>query len=75
MKNSRPIDPEVLSQIPILKQKGLSNYAIAAMLGIGESTVRKHKNYDPEAVATDGYIFTKRQLEIALVAVEKLARK
>jgi predicted transcriptional regulator len=76
MKSSKPIAPEVLEQIPGLRKKGLSYYKIASLLGIGESTARKYKNYKSAHLkSSDQYIFTNRQLEIAIAAIEKNARK
>lgn len=64
------IDPDILRQIPILRKQGLSFYKIAEKLGIGESTVRKHQNYNPPTKhPIDDYIFTKRQMEIAITAL------
>lgn len=75
-KNVSPIDPDVLRQIPLLRSQGLSSYKIADKLGIGESTVRKHKNYRPPTQKpTTEYKFTKRQIEIAVEAAKKNARK
>ena len=75
-KNKTPIDDFILEQIPGLRAQGLSFYKIAERLGIGESTVRKHQNFklqNNKALAE--YNFTERQLEIAIAAAEKNARK
>lgn len=69
MSKGLPLDPEILCQIPELRKQGLSFYKIAERLGIGESTARKHQSYTPSTQ------FTKRQLEIAIAAAEKNARK
>lgn len=72
-KNSgNPIDPKLLEQIPVFRAQGFSFYKIADMLGIGESTARRHQNYDPNVVEPRSkYKFTERQLEIALDALSK----
>lgn len=71
-----PIDPDILRQIPELRKQGLSFRKIASQLNIGEATVRKHQNYRPTTLKPESsYRFTKRQLEIALAAAEKNARK
>lgn len=70
------IDPDVLRKIPELRKQGMSFYKIATLLGIGESTVRKHQNYRPSTLKPEAsYRFSKRQLEIAIKAAEKNARK
>jgi transposase len=72
-KNSgTPIEKKLLEQIPVFRAQGLSFYKIADMLGIGESTARKHQNYYPSvAEPRSNYKFTERQLEIALDALSK----
>lgn len=76
MPSGTKVSHEVLKQIPALSAKGLSNYKIAELLGIGESTVRRNKNYDPNAVEPRSkYQFTKRQMEIAIKAAEKTGYK
>lgn len=72
-KNSgTPLDKKVLEQIPVFRAQGFSFYKIADMLGIGESTARRHQNYDPNVVEPRSkYQFTERQLEIALDALSK----
>lgn len=75
-KNITPIDDLVLEQIPGLRAQGLSFRAIATQLKIGESTVRKHQNFKLQnKKPLSEYNFTKRQLEIAIAAAEKNARK
>jgi DNA-binding NarL/FixJ family response regulator len=76
MSSGIPLDSEVLRQIPELRKQGLSFYKIAERLGIGESTARKHQNYRATtAKPLDQYAFTDRQLEIAIAASKKNARK
>lgn len=71
MPVTQPLSPEILIQIPELRKQGLSNYAVAKVLGIGETTVRKYKNYDPKGhQVLDSYTFTQRQLDIAIAALE-----
>lgn len=75
-KNITPIDDYVLEQIPGLRAQGYSFRVIASKLGIGESTVRKYQDYKPKnSMPLSEYNFTKRQLEIAIAAAEKNARK
>ena len=75
-RNKTPIDEDILEQIPFLRAQGLSFYKIAEKLGIGESTARKHQNYKLQNnKPLSQYSFTKRQLEIAIKAAEKNARK
>lgn len=75
-KNKTPIDDFILEQIPGLRAQGLSFYKIAEILGIGESTARKHQNFKlKNNKALVEYNFTDRQLEIAILAAEKNARK
>ena len=75
-KDVTPIHSDILRQIPELRKQGLSFRAIARKLEIGESTVRKYQNYRPTTLKPESaYNFTKRQLEIALAAAEKNARK
>lgn len=72
MASGTKVPREILEQIPVLSAQGHSNYKIADMLGIGESTVRRNKNYDPNAVEPRSkYQFTERQIEIAVKAAEK----
>ena len=76
MPNGTPLDSETLRKIPELRKQGLSFYKIADILGIGESTARKHQNYRATtAKPLDQYNFTVRQMEIALEAAKKNARK
>ena len=76
IKNKTPIDDFILEQIPGLRAQGLSFYKIAEILGIGESTVRKHQNFKSiNKKPLVEYNFTDRQIEIAIAAAEKNARK
>ena len=76
VQNKTPIDDYVLEQIPGLRAQGLSFRAIAAKLNIGETTVRKHQNFKLQnKKPLSEYAFTDRQLEIAIKAAEKNARK
>ena len=71
-----PIDPDILRKIPELRKQGLSFRKIAHQLQIGEATVRKHQNYRPTTLKPESsYRFSQRQLEIAIAAAEKNARK
>lgn len=75
-KNVTPINEDILEQIPGLRTQGYSFRAIAKKLGIGETTVRKHQNFKLQnKKPLSEYSFTKRQLEIAIKAAEKNARK
>ena len=72
MASGTKVPHEILKQIPELRADGLSNYKIAEILGIGESTVRRNKDYDPKAIEPRSkYQFTKRQMEIAIKVAEK----
>lgn len=74
--NKVPISEDVLEQIPGLRSQGMSFRKIAAKLRIGETTVRKYQNYKlKNDKPISEYNFTKRQLEIAISAAEKNARK
>lgn len=75
-KNVTPIDEDILEKIPGLRAQGMAFRAIASQLGIGESTVRKHQDFKLQnKKPLSEYSFTKRQLEIAIKAAEKNARK
>lgn len=63
-----PIDTEVINQIALLIEQGMTYRAIARELGICDATVRKYKNAKP--VARDEFVFTKRQFELAMIALE-----
>lgn len=75
-KNVTPIDEDILEQIPVLRAQGLPFRKIASQLGIGESTVRKHQDFKLQnKKPLSEYSFSARQLEIAIKAAEKNARK
>lgn len=75
-QSGTPVHPDILRQIPELRKQGLSFRAIAKKLEIGEATVRLHQNYRPTTLKPEAsYRFTKRQLEIAIEAAKKNARK
>jgi predicted transcriptional regulator len=72
-----PLEPKVAQKIPELRKKGYSFNRIARELGIGASTARKY--VDPRMPINKPkeptYRFTKRQIEIAIEAAKKNARK
>lgn len=74
--NKVPISEDILEQIPGLRAQGMAFRKIAAKLQIGETTVRKYQNYKLQnEKPLSQYPFTQRQLEIAIAAAEKNARK
>lgn len=81
MTENTKISPQILKRVPELRAKGMTFSQIAQKLGIGETTARKHRNYDytppmsqVAAQRQNSYRFTQRQMEIATTALENRER-
>lgn len=73
------MEQKIVDQIKTLRMEGLSHRRVAAQLGISETSVRKYSPKEAvtrplSAVLEEDPRFTKRQLAIAIKALENIEK-